>query len=165
MLCELSRSPTANTIGSFERKKRHLMGTTQASTHCQSDRSGKEDANFRVGRQSCESVCPLQGSKSPKSRKEGFGVQKPPFPTTPEKGALSQKIPIFLVVLCKEMAILLTQGPLFWGGGKWGFFGLRNPPFPILGISTPVRGKRIRNTRAQTLGRAAATSSRLVCLS
>ena len=35
-----------------------------------------------------ESVRPAQGSKSTKKR-EGFGVEKPPFPTTPETGDLS----------------------------------------------------------------------------
>ena len=53
----------------------------------------------------CESV-PLQGSKSPKSGKEGFGVKKLPFPSVPEMGALSQNIPIFLVEPCREMGIL-----------------------------------------------------------
>ena len=55
--------------------------------------------------QACERGGPLQGSKSPKLGKEGFGVKKLPFPSAPEKGALSQKIPIFLVVPCKEMGI------------------------------------------------------------
>ena len=48
---------------------------------------------------------PLTGAKIPKIGKRGFRGQKPPSPTTPEKGALSQKIPIFLVVLCVEMGI------------------------------------------------------------
>ena len=55
--------------------------------------------------ENCESVHPLQGSKSPKSGKEGFGVKKLPFPSVPEMGALSQKIPIFLVEPCREMGI------------------------------------------------------------
>ena len=46
----------------------------------------------------CEPPDPVQGSKSPKPGKEGFGVEKPPFPTTPGKGqfvsmnALSQTL-------------------------------------------------------------------------
>ena len=53
----------------------------------------------------CERAGPVQGSKSPQSGKEGFGVKKPPFPTNPEKANLSQKIPISPVVLCREMGI------------------------------------------------------------
>ena len=41
----------------------------------------------------CEAVRPAQGSKTPKSGKEGFGVGKPPLPPTPEKGVSNQKIP------------------------------------------------------------------------
>ena len=57
---------------------------------------------------SCESVRPVQGSKIPKSKKEGFGVknQKPPFPPTPEKGSRVKKSP-FLYRAPQE---------------KWGFF-------------------------------------------
>ena len=40
-----------------------------------------------------ESICPLQGPKSRKLGREGSRVKTPPFPATPEKGALSQKIP------------------------------------------------------------------------
>ena len=54
----------------------------------------------------CEFVCPLQGPKSPKNREKRVSESKNPhFPTTPEKGVPSQKIPIFLVVLCIEMGI------------------------------------------------------------
>ena len=42
----------------------------------------------------CESVRNLQGSKSPKSGKEGFWGEKLPFPNVPDMGAFSQKIPI-----------------------------------------------------------------------
>ena len=58
--------------------------------------------------QSCEPPSHAQGSKSPKSPKsvkEGFGAEKPPFPMTQEKRGLSQKIPIFSVVPCREMGI------------------------------------------------------------
>ena len=40
--------------------------------------------------QACEHAGPSQGSNSPKSEKEGFGVEKPPFPTNLAKGNLSQ---------------------------------------------------------------------------
>ena len=66
----------------------------------------------------CESVRPLH--KSPKSGEEGFGVEKLPFPSVPEMGALSQKIPIFLVESCR--GDFLTQSAHFWGIGKWEFF-------------------------------------------
>ena len=68
------------------------------------------------------SAADLQGSKTPKSGKEGFGVKKPPFPPTPEKGVSSQKIPISKQGTTGEMGIFLTRDALFWGGGKWGFF-------------------------------------------
>ena len=55
----------------------------------------------------CESVRPLQGSKSPKLGKEGLEVKKLPFPSVPEMSALSQENPIFLdnVEPCREMGI------------------------------------------------------------
>ena len=73
------------------------------------DEQGGRDARRILGRgrsQSCERVGPAQGSKSPKSGKEGFSVKKHPFPNALEKGTLSQKIPIFLVEPCGEMGIL-----------------------------------------------------------
>ena len=54
---------------------------------------------------------PVQGSKSPKSGKEGFGVKKLPFPNAPEKSDLSRKIPIFLVEPCREMGIFRLKSP------------------------------------------------------
>ena len=39
------------------------------------------------------------GVKIPKTGKRGFGVEKPPCPTNPEKGSLSQKIPFLPVLL------------------------------------------------------------------
>ena len=92
----------------------------------------------------CERVGPVQGSKSPKSGKEGFGVQKLPFPSASEKGDLSQKIPIFLVEPCRDMGIFDPNRP-FLTHWEMGVFGLRNPLFPILGILTPVQGRRVRN--------------------
>ena len=68
-------------------------------------------------RMNCESVRPLQGSKSPKSNKEGFGVKKLPFPSVPEMGALSQKSPFSL------------WSPV----EKWGFFDLKAPMSGTLG--------------------------------
>ena len=61
---------------------------------------------------SCERVDPLQGSKSTKSGKEGFGVKKLPFPSAPEKGALIQKIPIFLVEPCTIAAKITAKTSL-----------------------------------------------------
>ena len=69
----------------------------------------------------CESVRPLQGSKSPKSGKDGFGVKKLPLPSVPEMGALSQKNPHFSTGLRKEMGIFLPQSAHFLGTWKWGF--------------------------------------------
>ena len=43
--------------------------------------------------------------KIPKIRKRGFRSQKPPFPTTPEKGAPSQKVPISMQSITRKMGI------------------------------------------------------------
>ena len=73
----------------------------------------------------CESVCPLQGSKTPKSGKEGLGVKKPHFPPPPQKGRLKSKNPDFA---------------LFWGGGKWGFLTPK-PFFPDFWVFYPCEGQ------------------------
>ena len=74
----------------------------------------------------CERIGPVQGSKSPKSGKDGFGVKKLPFPNAPEKGALSPKIPFFLA---PRISVFFLQENLhvykitrFRGGGV-GFGG------------------------------------------
>ena len=74
---------------------------------------------------------PAQGSKPPKSGKEGFGVEKPPFPTAQEKGGLSQKNPIF------------STGR----EGKWGF-STPKPSFPDFGDLDPCAGSGVRKWRA-----------------
>ena len=94
----------------------------------------------------CESVRPVQGPKTPKSEKEGFGVEKPPFPPTPEMGVSSRKTPISIQGTTRKMGIFLARNAHFWGGGKMGVFRLRNPLFPILGFLAPVQGGRIRKT-------------------
>ena len=75
-------------------------------------------------REPCKSVCPLQGSKAPKSGKEGFGVKKPPFPPHPRKRSSRVKKSPFSLYRCTciENGDFLTRDALFWGGGKWGFF-------------------------------------------
>ena len=60
------------------------------------------------------------GAKSPKSGKEDVGALKPPLPTTPEKGAASEKIPISMQSTTRKVGIF-DSSALFWGGGKWGF--------------------------------------------
>ena len=92
------------------------------------------------------SSAPVQGSKSPKSGKEGFGVKKPPFPPTPEKGVSSQKVFIFHVVPLRENGGFLARNALFWVGGKRGGFLTPRPSFPDFEDLTPVQGGgRIRN--------------------
>ena len=85
-----------------------------------------------------------RGVKIPKSGKEGFGVKKLPFPNAPEKGALSRKIPIFCVEPCREMGIFRLKSP-FSGALGNGSFSTPKPSFLILGILTPVQGRRVRN--------------------
>ena len=88
------------------------------------------------------SFAPYRGQIPQNREKRVSESKKPPFPTTPEKGVLSQKIPIFLVVLCIEMGIFWLRAPFSGVVGNGGFW-LRNPLFLILGILTPVRGEQI----------------------
>ena len=80
-----------------------------------------EDSPDRDATQICESVGPLQGSKSPKSGKEGFGAKKLPFPSVPEMGALSQKIPISPQGSTRKMGFLDSKRP-FLGRLEMGVF-------------------------------------------
>ena len=59
------------------------------------------------------------GVKIPKIGPRGFRSQKKTFPATPEKGALSQKIPISIQSTANGDS--LTQSALFYGGVKWFF--------------------------------------------
>ena len=94
----------------------------------------------------CESVRPVQGSKTPKSGKRVSESRNPHFPPPQKRVVSSQKIPIFHVVPCREMGMFFSRNALFCGGGNW-VFGLRNPLFQILGFLplTPVQGGRFRN--------------------
>ena len=76
-------------------KINHLFSVGDKNTVFQNDRFDNP----------CARVRPLQGPKSPESGKEGFGVEKPPLPTTQEKGGLSQKIPISPQVTTEKMVI------------------------------------------------------------
>ena len=62
----------------------------------------------------CEPRDPVQGSKSPKSGKEG-----------PGKRRFESENPLFSTGAgpCRENGDFLTRNALFWGEGKWGFFG------------------------------------------
>ena len=94
---------------------------------------------------SCEPVDPLQGSKSPKSGKEGFGAQKTPLSHRLRKGRFeSKKSPFLYRAPQGKWGFSDSKRPSL---GRWemGVFGPRNPLFPILGILTPVRGRRVRN--------------------
>ena len=86
-----------------------------------------------------KSVRPVQGSRSPNSGKEGFGVKQPPFPATPVKGALSQESP-FLCRAPQGKWGFLTQKTLCLDGGKWGFLETPKPSFPHLGDFDPCAG-------------------------
>ena len=76
------------------------------------------------------------GSKSPKPGKEDFGVKKLPFPIASEKGALSRKIPIFLVEPCREMGIFRPKAPFSEAMGN-GSFLTPKPSFPGFGDFDP----------------------------
>ena len=71
-----------------------------------------------------DSPDPRQGPESPFPGKEGFGVQKLPFPLVLEKGGFCQKIPFFLQGNTSKMGIFGPKTPfsgLCKGEGKWGF--------------------------------------------
>ena len=70
---------------------------------------------------SCKRVGPVQGSKSPKSGKEGFGVEKLPFPKPPKKGDFSRKIPISLQGSTRKVGIFGSKRP-FLGHWEMEFF-------------------------------------------
>ena len=72
-------------------------------------------------------------------KREGFAVKKLPSPIAPEKGALSPKIPIFLVVPCREMRIFRLKAP-FSGAIGNGSFLTPKPSFPHFGDFDPCRG-------------------------
>ena len=75
--------------------------------------------------QTCDSPDPRQGPESPFPGKEGFGVQKPPFPLVLEKGVFCQKSPFFSTRKHIENGNFWTENSLFQpckGEGKWGFF-------------------------------------------
>ena len=83
-----------------------------------------------------ESVGTVQGSKSPKSGKEGFGVKKLPFPIASEKGALSRKIPISLQGSTRKMGIFRLKAPFSEAMGN-GSFLTPKPSFPDFGDFDP----------------------------
>ena len=62
------------------------------------------------------------GVKIPKIGKRGFRGQKLPFSITSEKGALSRKIPIFLVEACREMGTFRLKAPFSEATGNGSFF-------------------------------------------
>ena len=63
---------------------------------------------------------PLTGAEIRKIGKRGFGVT--PIPHHPRKGRSESKNPHFYTEHYKEKGEFSTRSPLFWGGGKRGFF-------------------------------------------
>ena len=78
----------------------------------------------------------VQGSKSPKPGKEGFGVKKLPLASAPER-----KIPISLQGSTRKMGIFWLKAPISGALGNGSFF------FPILAILAPVGGGQFRKGR------------------
>ena len=82
----------------------------------------------------CQLLAPY--GQNPQNReKEGFGVENPPIPTTPEKGVLSQKIPFLYREARETLGILLTQNSLSEMKGD-GVFQPQDPLFLILWVFT-----------------------------
>ena len=100
---------------------------------------------------------PCTGAKNPKIGKRGFQSQKTPFPSTPEKGASSQKSPQ------GKWGFFDSKRP-FLGWREMGVFRLRNPLFPILGFLAPVQGGRIRNASQETPRGPELSSEKSLCL-
>ena len=86
----------------------------------------------------CQRVGPVQGSKSPKSGKEGFGDQKLPFPNASEKGDLSQKAPFSLWSPVEIRGFFDSNRP-FLTHWEMGVFGPK-PSFPDFGDFDPCTG-------------------------
>ena len=101
----------------------HFMGQGKyKSTMKAVKRAATKLQRIKTASYCCERVGPAQGSKSPKSGKEGFGVKKLPFPKAPEKGDLSRKIPISLQGSTRKMGIFRLKSPFSGAVGKWEFF-------------------------------------------
>ena len=84
------------------------------------------------------SFAPYRGRNTQNREKRVWESKKLPFPTTPEKGALSQKNPPFPCgALYSETGDFLTRSALFWGGGEWGFFDSETL-FPDFGGFRPL---------------------------
>ena len=90
----------------------------------------------RTTRKLCERAGPVHG---PKSGKEGFGVKKLPFLNAPEKGDLSQKIPISLQGSTRKKGIFRLKLP-FSGALGNGSFLTPKPSFPDFGDFDPCTG-------------------------
>ena len=91
-----------------------------------------------------KSVRPVQGSKTPKWGKEGFGVKNAHFPPTPE-ARLESKNPRFYTGHHTENGDFLTQDALFLGWGGNGVFLTPKPSFPDFGVLTQSRKCAINN--------------------
>ena len=95
----------------------------------------------------CDSPDPDR-PQSPFSGKEGFGVQKFPFPLSLEKGVFGQKSPFFCKGTQRKWAFLDQKLPFparVRAEGNVGF-GTPKPSFPENGDSGPVWGQGNRNT-------------------
>ena len=79
----------------------------------------------------------MMGQNPQNREKRVSGSKKLPFPITSEKGALSRKIPIFLVEPCREMGIFGLKVP-FSGALGNGSFLTPKPSFP--GLSGKCKG-------------------------
>ena len=65
---------------------------------------------------------PYRGRNPQNREKRGFGVKNPPISHHPRKGHSESKNPHFYTEHYKEKGEFSTRSPLFWGGGKRGFF-------------------------------------------
>ena len=94
---------------------------------------------------------PLTGVKIPKIGKRGFRSQKTPISPHTRKGRLESKTPHFPCGALYRNGDFSTRDPFSdFLVGNGGFLTPKPSLFPILGILTPVRGKRIRNVKASS---------------
>ena len=148
--CQCDRN--GHRICTFVSPERHLGSEMREVVHSTSCKRAKICNPWLGSAKICNLVCyervgPVQGSKFPKSGKEGFGVKEIlPSPNAPEKRDLSQKIPISLQGSTRKMGIFGLKAS-FSGPIGNGSFSTPKPSFPDFGDFDPCRGP----TRSQTL--------------
>ena len=97
--------------------------------------------------QTCESVRPEQGSKTPKSGQKRVSESKNShFPSPQKRASRVKKSPFLYRPPQGKWGCFDSRRP-FLGRWEMGVFRLRNPLFPDFGVFDPCRGQRICNSK------------------